>query len=170
MASSLYTSRHAIRSLKAKFKARRTTPEKIADWMTKHFGTTTFLFINLIIFVLWLLINSELIFLLKPFDPYPFILLTTMVSLEAIILSIFVLISQNRAAKIDDLREEIDLQIDIITESEITKLLGLTALLLQKNGIDVSKDKELKQMLEPINEEKIERSLERQIEKAENGK
>jgi len=89
--------------------------------------------------------------------------LTTIVSLEAIILSIFVLISQNRGSKIDDLREEIDLQVDIITESEVTKLLLLVVRLLQKNGVDISSDKELEEMLKPINEAKIEKSLEKQV-------
>lgn len=89
--------------------------------------------------------------------------MTTIVSLEAIILSIFVLISQNRGSKIDDLREEIDLQVDIITESEVTKLLLLVVRLLQKNGVDISSDKELEEMLKPINEAKIEKSLEKQV-------
>lgn len=163
MSNSYFTSRHVIRSLKAKYKARRSLPEKIADWMTSHFGTTNFLLINVLFFVFWLLINTGNFTFIQPFDPFPFILLTTIVSLEAIILSIFVLISQNRASKIDDLREEIDLQIDIITESEVTKLMRLVTLLLQKNGIDVSNDKELEEMSKPINEAKIEKSLEKQI-------
>ena len=163
MTASNFTSRHAIRSLKAKYKARRSLPEKIADWMIANIGNTKFLFINVLFFSIWLIINIGVIELIEPFDPYPFGLLTTIVSLEAIILSIFVLISQNRAAKIDDLREEIDLQVDIITESELTKLIKLTILLLQKNGIDVSNDEELKEMLKPFNENKIEKSLEKQV-------
>ena len=85
------------------------------------------------------------------------------VSLEAIFLAITVLISQNRAAKIDDLRDEIDLQINTISEEEITKMIELQLLLLKKNGIDVSKDPELEQMLEPMDTEKIEESLKREI-------
>ena len=163
MTTSYYTSRHALKSLKAKYQARRSAWEKVADWMTAHFGTTTFLLINVIFFLFWLLINTGKIPFVRPFDPFPFILLTTTVSLEAIVLSIFVLISQNRASKIDDLREEIDLQIDIITESELTKLLKLVTLYLQKNGVDLSQDKELEEMLKPINETKIEKSLEKQV-------
>jgi len=131
--------------------------------MTANFGNTKFLFVNVLFFSIWLIINIGVIELIEPFDPYPFGLLTTIVSLEAIILSIFVLISQNRAAKIDDLREEIDLQVDIITESEITKLMQLMVLLLRKNGIDVSNDEKLKEMLKPFNENKLEKSLEKQV-------
>ncbi|OGK09439.1 hypothetical protein A2767_05330 [Candidatus Roizmanbacteria bacterium RIFCSPHIGHO2_01_FULL_35_10] len=164
MSNSSYTSRHALKSLKARYQAKRSSWEKIADWMTANFGNAKFLFVNLLFFLVWLIINVGVIEFIEPFDPYPFGLLTTIVSLEAIILSIFILISQNRGSKIDDLREEIDLQIDIITESETTKLMKLVVLLLHKNGIDVSDDKELEQMLKPINEEKIERSLEKQME------
>lgn len=163
MSNSNYTSRHALKSLKAKYQAKRNFWEKVADWMTYHFGNTRFLFVNILFFSVWLIINIGIIELFEPFDPYPFGLLTTIVSLEAIILSIFVLISQNRAAKIDDLREEIDLQIDIITESELTKLMKLMVHLLQKNGIDVTDDQELADMLKPINEDKIARSLEKQV-------
>ena len=163
MSNSYFTSRHALKSLKAKYQARRSSWEKIADWMTFHFGNTRFLFVNVLFFSIWLIINIGVIELIEPFDPYPFGLLTTIVSLEAIILSIFILISQNRASKIDDLREEIDLQIDIITESEVTKLMKLVTLYLQKNGADLSQDKELEEMLKPINENKIEKSLEKQI-------
>ena len=163
MNNSYYTSRHALKSLKAKFQAKRSLWEKIADWMTANFGNTKFLFANIIFFAIWLIINIGVFEIIKPFDPFPFSLLTTIVSLEAIILSIFVLISQNNSSKVDDLREEIDLQIDIITESELTKLMKMTMLLLQKNGINLSNDKELEQMLKPINEEKIEKSLEKQV-------
>lgn len=159
----LQTSRHVIRSLKAKYKAKRTLTEKIADWMTSSFGTINFFLINVLFFSVWLTINIGLIPSVNPFDPYPFGLLTTFVSLEAIILAIFVLISQNRAAKIDDLREEIDLQVDMITESELTKLLKLHALLLERQGVDLSKDEELEEMLKPLNESKIEKSLEKQV-------
>lgn len=78
-------------------------------------------------------------------------------------MAIIVLISQNRAAKIDDLREEIDLHINTIAEKQITKKIELLVHLLKKNGTDVSKDLELQQMLEPTDKEKIERSLKNQI-------
>lgn len=157
------TSRHVIKSLKAKYKARRSLTEKIADWMTVRFGSINFLFINTCFFAAWIIINVRVIPSIVPFDPYPFGLLTTIVSLEAIVLSIFVLVSQNRASRIDDLREEIDLQVDMITESELTKLMKLNTLLLKKSGIDISEDKELEDMLKPLNETKIEKSLEKQV-------
>lgn len=156
-------SRRAIHSMKVKADAKRTWSEKLADWMTMRFGSMGFLAINVIIFALWLLVNGGLITAIQPFDPFPFNLLTMIVSLEAIILSVFVMISQNRAAKIDELRAEVDLQVDIITESEMTKLLVMMKLLLEKNGVDTSEDSDLSQMLEPTDPDKIEETLEEEV-------
>jgi len=155
--------RKMLRSIKAKADAKRTTSEKIADWMTSHFGSIAFLLLNSLIFIAWLVINSERTKELPNFDPFPFNLLTTMVSLEAIILAIFVLISQNRSMKVDDLREEVHLQINLIAEKEITKVMKMMVLLLKKNDIDVSEDPELKKLLKPISEEEIEKILEKEI-------
>lgn len=155
--------KRVIKSIKAKADAKRTIPERMADWMTSSFGSMTFLAINVIFFTIWLLINTHYIEGIPAFDPFPFSLLTTIVSLEAIILAIFVLISQNRSVKIDDLREEIHLQINIISEKEVTKVMKMMALLLEKQGIDLSQDPELKRLLKPISEEELARSLEKEI-------
>lgn len=152
-----------LRSIKAKADAKRTLSEKIADAMTSRFGNIGFLLFNVSIFVSWLTINTGYIDGIRPFDPSPFILLTTFVSLEAIILAIFVLISQNRSMKVEDLREEVQLQIDLIAEKEIIKLMKMTALLLKKSGIDLSEDIELQKLLKPMSEEEIERILEKEI-------
>lgn len=157
------SSRRIIRSLKAKADAKRTNPEIIADWATARLGSIYFLLANGVWFLVWISINIGVIPGVKPFDPYPFGLLTTTVSLEAIILAILVLISQNRASQIDDLREEIDLQVDIIAEQELTKLMKMTKMLMEKNGIDVSGDQELEAMLKPANVDKIEKILEKQV-------
>lgn len=155
--------RRIYHSIKAKINARRTYMEKIADAMTSNFGSNLFLMANVILFLIWILINTGQIESIPAFDPFPFSLLTTIVSLEAIILAIFVLISQNRTSKVDDLREEIHLQLNIIAEREITKLIKMTSLLLEKQGIDLSKDPELKKMIHPVDEDEIQRQLEKEI-------
>lgn len=157
------TRRKIFRSIKAKANARRTITEKVADFMTAKFGSSNFLLLNLVLFMGWILINTGQIKAIPIFDPYPFILLTTIVSLEAIILAIFVLISQNRTAKVDDLREETHLQLNIISEKEITKVIKMLILLLRKQGIDLSQDPELHRMLRPVSEEEIEKRLEKEI-------
>lgn len=155
--------KRTIESFEAHANTDRTLSEKIADFMTSHLGSMGFLIINIVWFFGWILINTGLIPGIPVFDPFPFGLLTMIVSLEAIFLAIIVLISQNRAAKIDDLRDEIDLHINTIAEEEITKSIELLILLLKKNNVDVSDDLELKQMLEPTNKENIQRSLKKQI-------
>lgn len=155
--------RKIFRSIKAKADAKRTLMEKMADFMTSSFGSNTFLLFNVFLFLSWILINTGQISFVSPFDPYPFNLLTNIVSLEAIILAIFVLISQNRTAKVDDLREETHLQLNLISEREVTKLIKMLALLLEKQGIDLSQDPELHKMIRPVSEEEIERRLEKEI-------
>lgn len=152
-----------FKSIKARADSKRTQAEKIADWATLHFGNMTFLSINIILFIIWVFINTNQIKWIPAFDPFPFILLTTIVSLEAIILAIFVLISQNRSMRVDELREELNLQIDLVSEKEITKVLKMMILLLEKQGVDLSEDTELRKLLKPISEEGIEKRLEKEF-------
>ncbi|MCL4365934.1 DUF1003 domain-containing protein [Patescibacteria group bacterium] len=155
--------KRTIESFEAHANIDRSPTEKLADLMTSRLGSVGFLTINALWFFSWILINTGHIPAIRIFDPFPFGLLTMIVSLEAIFLAIIVLISQNRAAKIDDLRDEIDLHINTIAEEEITKSIELLILLLKKNNIDVSKDLELKRMLEPTNKEDIQQTLKKQI-------
>jgi uncharacterized membrane protein len=155
--------RRLIRSLKARADAKRTRTQRLADWMTDAAGSNVFLAINAIWFLVWTVWNTNLIPGVKPFDAFPFGLLTMVVSLEAILLSIFVLMAQNRSARIDQLRQEIDLQVNLIAEDELTKLLCLVSKIAEKQGIDVAGDRDLQEMLAPTNVEKIERVLETQL-------
>lgn len=156
--------RKAIKSFKAKADAKRSSAERFADWLTSKLGSVTFLAINATWFTSWILINTGKIPAIEPFDPYPFGFLTMIVSLEAIFLAIIVLISQNREAKVAELREEIELQINTVAESELTKLIKLTVVLLEKQGITVDEDPELKKMLKPIDNAAIQRELEKELE------
>jgi uncharacterized membrane protein len=152
-----------IQSLKERQDEKRTRAEKIADKMTDIFGSIGFLVANIIWFAIWIVINLGLIPGVAAFDPFPFGLLTMIVSLEAIILAIFVLISQNRSSKIADLREEVDLQVDMLTEREITKLMQVVCAVAEKIGVDLEDDEELQQMLTPAPLNNIEQALERQV-------
>lgn len=152
-----------LRTIKARADAKRTPSERLADWMTSTFGSMTFLILNFLLFLFWILINSGAISFIQPFDIFPFNLLTTFVSLEAIFLAIFVLMSQNRNLKVDDLREELHLQVDLIAEREVTKVIKMLSILLEKSGVDVSNDPELQKFVKPISESDIEKKLEREI-------
>ncbi len=157
--------RQAIKTYKAKADARRSVAEKFADWMTGVFGSVWFLALNFIWFSVWIVWNTNIIPGVEPFDPFPFGLLTMVVSLEAIFLAIIVLISQNREAKIAEIREEVDLYINTMAEGEITKVMKMLAILLDKNGINLDDDPELAKMLRPISNDQLEAALEKELAK-----
>lgn len=153
----------AIKSFKARANAKRTVTEKFADWLTSKFGSITFLAINAVWFLAWILINTGKIPMIEPFDPYPFGFLTMVVSLEAIFLAIIVLVSQNREARVAELRDEIELQIDTIAEGELTKLINLMLILMEKQGIKIDEDPELRKMLKPVDNKKLQDDLEKEL-------
>ncbi len=155
--------KRVIQSYRAKADARRTPADKVADFLTVRLGSVVFLFLNVVWFLVWITINTGLVSGIKPFDPFPFGLLTMTVSLEAIFLAIIVLISQNRAAKVAEIREEIDLQITTISESEVTQAIYMLTILLNKNGIDIENDPKLADMLKPLKSEELEKTIEEQI-------
>lgn len=150
-----------IESFRKKLDETRTFTDKLADDINSSFGSVSFFFGNLIFFIVWIALNINVIPGISPFDPFPFGFLTMIVSLEAIFLSIFVLMSQNRQAKIADLREEIDLQINRIAEKEITKLLQMQAILMKHQGIHIEGDEELEQMMMAVDTNKIQKRLEK---------
>lgn len=150
-------------SIEARLNARRTFGEKLADSFVRWFGNFRFALFNLFFFVVWVAVNLGYIPGVTPFDPYPFVLLITIVSLEAIFLATFVLISQNREARISDLREEIDIQVNMIAEREITKIIHLLARLMKHLNVPYERDPELRRMMQPLDAEEIKRELERQL-------
>lgn len=153
--------RRIIRSFEAKALHHRNFGEKLADTITASTGSIAFLLLNLYWFAIWIVLNVNIVPGVVPFDPFPFGLLTMIVSLEAIILSVFVLLSQNRAAHIDNLREELHLQVNLIAEEEITKVLEILDDIRTKMGIK-KEDTELARMLERIDTSYIERTLQKQ--------
>ena len=157
------TRKQMAQSIKAKMDAKRSFPERAADWLTSRFGSTGFLVFNMVWFIIWIGLNTGIIPGVQPFDPFPFGFLTMIVSLEAIVLAIVVLISQNREAQIATLREEIDVYINFQAEQELTKLLEMVALLLEKHGVTTSDDRELQYMLMKQDEEELEKSLEDEL-------
>ncbi len=152
-----------IKSVKGRADQRRRLSERVADALTLGFGSMIFLILNVVWFIVWIVINVGLIPGIEPFDPFPFGFLTMVVSLEAIALAIIVLMSQNRASKIADLREEVDLEIDRLAEAELTKVLQLVVMLAEKQGIDLSGDQEVREMVQPSDHEKIEQALEQEV-------
>jgi uncharacterized membrane protein len=103
----------------------RSRAERFSEWITSTAGRGPVLFAHLVWFLAWTAVNLDFVPGVRPFDPFPFPLLTTMVSLEAIFLALFVLASQNRLAMQADKRAHLDLQIDLLAEREMTAVLQL---------------------------------------------
>jgi uncharacterized membrane protein len=148
----------AFGAIKAQHAAERTSMEALADGLNDIASSTPFLVIHLIWFLVWIPWNLGLLGL-KPFDPFPFGLLTMVVSLEAIFLSIFVLLSQKRESAIAELREELMLQVNLRMEEEVTKTLQLVAGLYTRMGHVMAEDEELGDMLRPLDVSSIEKEL-----------
>lgn len=151
-----------IESFRKEHDLKRTFYDRLSDEVTEFSGSFVFVVLHILFFAVWIMINANLIPGLIAFDPFPFGLLTMIVSLEAIFLSIFVLLSQNRQAKIADLREELDLQINRIAEKEITKLIQMQAITMKRLGIRIEGDDELEQMMQQIDTTQIKRELEKE--------
>jgi CRP/FNR family cyclic AMP-dependent transcriptional regulator len=114
----------ASRNVNAEVEDRRTTVERAADWIAAFSGSISFLMLHVVFFAVWILLNVNWLPGWKPpnFDPFPFGLLTMVVSLEAIILSVFVLLSQNRQAEKDHVRGDIEYQVNLKAELEVGQL------------------------------------------------
>src|SRR5437764_1210057 len=118
-----------IVALEQREKVRMTLSDRIADALSSFAGSMLFVWIH----VAWILINTNLVGL--NVDPFLFNFLTMAVSLEAIFLSTFVLISENRQAVLSDKRAKLDLEVSMISEREVTKLISMVARVADHLGI-----------------------------------
>jgi uncharacterized membrane protein len=148
----------AFGAIKAQHAAERTFFEGFADALNELASSTPFLLLHVVWFLVWIPWNLGM-FGFKKFDPFPFGLLTMVVSLEAIFLTIFVLMSQKRESKIAELREELMLQVNLRMEEEVTKTLQLVAGLYTRLGHVMAEDEELGDMLRPLDVSTIEKEL-----------
>jgi uncharacterized membrane protein len=115
----------AIKSWDRALLLRRSWAQRISDRITSIAASGASMLAHLVWFTSWIAINTNLVPGIESFDPFPFPLLTMTVSLEAIFLALFVLASQNRLGKQADLRANLDLQIDLLVEREMTAVLQL---------------------------------------------
>ncbi|MDQ3995607.1 MAG: DUF1003 domain-containing protein [Gemmatimonadota bacterium] len=157
-----FVANRAFGAIKAQYGADRTVMQTLADRLNDVASSPRFLAGHAMWFIVWILWNSGA-FGLEPFDPFPFGLLTLVVSLEAIFLSIFILMAQKRESAIAELREELGLQVNLRIEEEVTKTLQLVTGLYTRLGHRPGDDPELHDMLQPLDIASIERELLEQI-------
>jgi len=128
--------------LRTKTASERGLQDRIADVITSVSGRMIFAYVHIVWFGLWILLNTGRVGV-RIFDPFPYGLLTMIVSLEAIFLSTFVLISQNRLSAESDRRADLDLQIGLLTEHELTRVLQMLDAIQDKLGVADHKNSEL---------------------------
>jgi uncharacterized membrane protein len=134
-----------IVQLEAAAKTNRAKSDQIADVIANFCGSIPFVWAHVIWFAGWTIINIAPG--IRHFDPFPFNFLTLIVSLEAIFLSTFILISQNHETRLSERRNQLDLQINLLTEQENTKMLTLLGRIAEKVGVKIDDDPSL-QVLE----------------------
>ncbi len=113
---------------------RSSRQERVADRITGFTGSMRFVYLHLAVYTLWILINLGWIPGVRRFDP-SFVILAMEASVEAIFLSTFVLISQNRMAAAADKRADLDLHVNLLAEHELTKLVEMVAAISDKLGV-----------------------------------
>ncbi|GGB79428.1 DUF1003 domain-containing protein [Dyadobacter sediminis] len=144
---------HALMERSLEEERQKTWKDRIADTITSFTGSMQFVYIHLVIFSIWIIWNLEWLGL-KPFDP-SFVVLAMFASVEAIFLSTFVLISQNRMNAQADKRADLNLQVNLLAEHEITRLIQLVTAMAKKMDIAEANDAEIDFLAKDVQPEKV---------------
>ena len=123
--------------------------ERAAQLVTRFAGSIVFVYIHAVVFGVWVAVNAGLVTLLPKWDE-SFVILGTSASAEAIFLSTFVLISQNRMAAAADKRADLDLQISLLSEHEVTRLVTLVSAIAAKMATHTEADAELDELKQDV--------------------
>ena len=140
---------------------RRSSSERLADGVGLFAGSLTFVALHFVLLIVWLVVNSSKIPGVRPFDPYPFSLLGVIVAVEAVILSSFILMRQNRMMQRGERRDHLNLQVDLLAEREITKLLQMVRAICGHMGLqNIMADKEIRELSQTTSIESLSQALE----------
>ncbi|MBV8972795.1 MAG: DUF1003 domain-containing protein [Sphingomonadaceae bacterium] len=144
----------ALTRRRAEHEASANLEERFAEAVSRFAGSLRFVYAHLVIFGLWVAANAGDLPGIPRFDP-GFVGLATVASVEAIFLSTFILISQNRAAALADKRADLDLQVSLLTEHEVTRLIKITADIAAHLGLEVAADPEIEELKRDIAPEAV---------------
>lgn len=135
MAAVLRRNIEAMRAQREREEAEASGGERLAELITRFTGSLTFVYLHVALVGAWVAVNLGWVAIIPRFDP-TFVILATVASVEAIFLSTFVLISQNRISALAEKRAALDLQINLLAEYEITQLVKLTTAMAERLGIE----------------------------------
>jgi len=140
----------------------RSRAECISDAVSRFAGSEFFILMHVVWFTVWITMNGKVFPGVKVFDPYPFNFLTMIVSLEAILLTAFVMISQNRMSRQADKRAHLDLQVNLLAEAELTKALQILDKISKRLGVHEA-DSEARKMMERTDLASLANEIDRQL-------
>lgn len=147
-----------VAQLEESARQQRTPTDRLAEAIANFCGSMTFVWVHVVWFGGWILLN--LIPGIPHFDQFPFTFLTLVVSLEAIFLSTFILISQNLETRISERRSHLDLQLNMLSEQENTKMLTILLAIAEKVGADLNQDPSLAALSEETMPERLVEQIE----------
>ncbi|WP_437301527.1 DUF1003 domain-containing protein [Sorangium sp. So ce426] len=148
-------------AVREKMERGKTHQEMVADAITRFAGSMPFVYIHALLFGGWILVNLGVVPWIQPFDPFPFVMLAMIASVEAIFLSTFVLISQNRMQALADKRADLDLQINLLAEHEVTRLIGLVDDIARHLGVTSGEGATLDELKRDVRPEEVIEEIER---------
>jgi uncharacterized membrane protein len=154
LSSALKRNIQALEDRRRQETAAATREERIAEVITRFTGSMRFVYLHLALYGAWILINLGVVPIVPRFDP-SFVVLAMVASVEAIFLSTFVLISQNRMAAAADKRADLDLHISLLAEHELTKLAGLVTAIAERLGVEANADPEIKEIKKDVAPEAV---------------
>jgi len=142
---------------------RRTFGQRVSDRVSSFASRESTVFWHIVWFAIWIAANVRLV-PLQPFDPFPFTLLTTTVSLEAIFLTLFVMASQNRLTQEADRRAHLDLQVNLLAEQEMTVVLQMLKEICEHLGLhDTIQSRKFLQLVKRTDVSQLAQHLERSL-------
>ena len=144
--------------------AERSLGTRIGELVAGYAGSLGFVLVQIALVIGWVLINEEVIAVVEPFDPYPYVLLAGILALQSVLLACFVLMKQGHEARLSDRRSHLSLQVNLLVEKEVTKLIQVLERLSAAEGIkDKVIDKEAQEMARDTEIDKVVEELDRRL-------
>lgn len=154
LASVLARNIRTLQERRDREEATATLEQRIAGAITRFSGSMRFVYVHIVAYGFWILANLDVVPGVPKFDP-SFVILAMVASVEAIFLSTFILITQNRMSAAADKRAELDLQISLLAEHEVTKIAALLSAVAERLGVETEVDEEVEELKEDVAPEAV---------------
>jgi uncharacterized membrane protein len=154
LASVLARNIRMLQERREREEATATLEERVAGAITRFSGTMKFVYVHVVVYGFWIIANLDFVPGVPKFDP-SFVVLAMVASVEAIFLSTFILITQNRMSAAADKRAELDLQISLLAEHEVTKIAALLSAIADRFGVETNVDAEVEELKEDVAPEAV---------------